>query len=68
VSQPTGRAPADYDALPADEQSAVRAAWAEDVARRLAALDFAAEYTAAAEAYSGLDERGRVVGRRPHGS
>ncbi len=65
MSKPTGRAPADYDTLPAGEQAAIRAEWAQEIARRLVALNLEAEFAAAGAAYSEVDECGRARRRQP---
>ena len=49
-----------YDALTDSEQALVRTAWDERISDRLAALDFAAEFTATGESWSEFDD-GRVV-------
>lgn len=56
---------ADYDELDADEQAVVRAEWAERMAARRAAVDFAREFQQAGEPYSELDETARAVYRQP---
>jgi hypothetical protein len=52
-----------YDALGEREQAIVRAEWDEQVAERVAALDFEAEFTEAGESWSEADAAGRLVSR-----
>ena len=50
-----------YDSLSEEEQAIVREGWAERVAARRATLDYAAQFSAAGESYSELDEDGNLV-------
>ncbi|HUQ00789.1 MAG TPA: hypothetical protein VM093_10060 [Aeromicrobium sp.] len=52
-----------YDALGEREQAIVRAAWDEQVAARIAALDLEAEFADAGETWSEADASGTVVPR-----
>ncbi|WP_062315980.1 hypothetical protein [Demequina maris] len=52
---------ADYGALSPDEQTAMREAWRERVAARIAQLDYAARFEEAGESYSSADADGNVV-------
>lgn len=52
-----------YDELGEREQAIVRAAWDEQVAARIAALDLEAELTDAGDTWSEADESGHVVPR-----
>lgn len=58
---------ADYDDLPAHAQARVREVWAQRLAAGLAGLNIAHEKAAAGRPYSGLDEHGNAVLRRPGG-
>lgn len=53
-----------YDALSEREQAIVRADWDEQVAARIAALDFEAEFTESGESWSEADEAGRLIAPR----
>ena len=53
-----------YDALGEREQAIVRASWDEQVAARIAALDFEAEFTEAGETWSEADDAGRLIAPR----
>lgn len=50
-----------YDALSEQEQAIVREEWAERMAARRTKLDYAAQFSAAGESYSELDEDGNLV-------
>lgn len=50
-----------YDTLSDQEQAIVREGWAERMEARRAALDYAAQFSAAGESYSELDENGDLV-------
>ena len=50
-----------YDTLSEQEQAIVREEWAERTAARRATLDYAAQFSAAGESYSELDEDGSLV-------
>ena len=50
-----------YDGLSEQEQAIVREEWAERMAARRATLDYAAQFSAAGESYSELDENGSLV-------
>lgn len=50
-----------YDALSEEEQAIVREEWANRMAARRETLDYAAQFTAAGESYSELDEDGNLV-------
>lgn len=52
-----------YDSLTSPEQAVVRAEWAERMAERRGSLDLAADFGAAGESYSELDEHGQLVQR-----
>ena len=52
-----------YDDLGARRQAVVRAIWDEQMAERLARLDFAAEFTQAGRSWSEADEQGHTVER-----
>ena len=52
-----------YDALGEREQAIVRASWDEQVAARIAALDFETEFADAGETWSEADEAGRLIAR-----
>ena len=52
---------ASYDTLSEYEQAVVREEWAERTLARRAALDYAAQFSAAGESYSELDEDGNLV-------
>jgi len=54
---------ASYDALDETAQAVVRARWDEDVAERTAALDLAAELTAAGDSWVEADAEGNLVAR-----
>ena len=54
-----------YDTLDDHDQAVVRASWDERMATQIAALDLAAEFEAAGEAYSELDGAGNVVTHQP---
>lgn len=53
-----------YDDLRERDQAIVRASWDEQVAERLAGLEFSAEFTQAGRSWTETDEQGRVVVRR----
>lgn len=59
----TGRR--DYDELGAEEQAVVRAEWSARMDARREALDLAAEFTEAGQAYVEVDGEGRLVHRDP---
>lgn len=52
-----------YDALGEQEQAIVREEWADRMAARRATLDYAAQFSAAGESYSEIDEDGNLVVR-----
>lgn len=52
-----------YDALSEREQAVVRAEWDERIADRRAALNLAAEFTAAGDSWSDADDDGNLVTR-----
>jgi hypothetical protein len=53
-----------YDALGEREQAIVRASWDEQVAARIAALDFEAELAEAGETWSEADDAGQLIAPR----
>lgn len=57
-----------YDDLSETEQARVRASWDEQVAERIASLNFAADFTAAARPWTDADADGRPVERDPRDS
>ena len=52
-----------YDALGEREQAIVRADWDEQVADRIAALDFETEFAEAGETWSEADDAGQLIAR-----
>lgn len=56
-----------YDSLGEPEQAIVREEWAERATTLRGALSYEAEFTAAGEAYSELDENGSLVIRPARG-
>jgi hypothetical protein len=52
-----------YDTLGEREQAIVRASWDEQVADRIAALDFETEFAEAGETWSEADDAGRLIAR-----
>ena len=52
-----------YDTLGEREQAIVRASWDEQVAARIAALDFETEFADAGETWSEADDAGRLIAR-----
>lgn len=54
-----------YDDVAPHEQAVVRTEWAERMSDRVAELDFDAEFTAAGQPFSELDEHGSAVRRSP---
>ncbi|MGM0928834.1 MAG: TA system antitoxin ParD family protein [Actinomycetota bacterium] len=56
-----------YDSLGEQEQAIVREEWAERVTALREGLNYEAEFTAAGESYSELDEEGNVVVRQAGG-
>lgn len=58
----------DYDELPADERSLVRALWEENTDRVAAATSIADDKAAAGKPVVTIDEDGNVVHRMPDGS
>jgi hypothetical protein len=56
-----------YDSLSEPEQAIVRARWAGRAAARREALDYGAQFDAAGESYSEIDEHGDLVVRPARG-
>lgn len=56
---------ASYDELPDQAQAIARASWDEQIADRVAALDFEERLRAAGEPWPEADAEGNVVVRRP---
>jgi hypothetical protein len=52
-----------YDALGEREQAIVRAEWDEQVAARIAALDFETEFAEAGDTWSEADDAGQLIPR-----
>ena len=52
-----------YDTLGEREQAIVRASWDEQVAARIAALDFETEFADTGETWSEADDAGRLIAR-----
>ena len=52
-----------YDALSEREQAIVRADWDEQVAARIAALDFETEFAEAGDTWSEADDAGQLIPR-----
>lgn len=59
---------ASYDDLSADEQAAVRVAWAELAEERRARLNFAEEFAQSGSTYTTADEHGTITRHSPHTS
>ncbi len=57
-----------YDRLGAEDQSLVRARWAERIEQRLAELDMVAEFATRGSTYVDMDEDGRMVRRDADGT
>lgn len=57
--------PSDYDQLSPEEQTVVRAEWAERIEERRAKLDLAEEFSAKGRGWVELDDAGEVVERHP---
>lgn len=53
---------ASYDELTETDQASVRASWDEQMAERIASLNFAAEFTGADRPWTDADEGGHPVG------
>ncbi len=58
---------ASYDALPDAAQAVVRGAWDEQIAARLAGLDFERELRSADESWTEADADGHLIVRGPGG-
>lgn len=54
-----------YDELGEQEQAIVRQEWTDRMVARRAALDYAAQFSAAGESYSEADEDGNLVVHQP---
>lgn len=56
-----------YDALDEQEQAIVREEWADRMTTLRDGLDYAAQFTAAGESYSEVDEDGNLIVHPAHG-